>query len=96
MEKERPINGVEPESEDEAWLLRLDRKAEVAAGQQPVGFGDLVALRLGENPSSEQGQPGATGPAGTPGAPGPQGVPGKRGKRGPRGRPGRATSSLSS
>lgn len=89
------INGVEPETEDQAWLLRLDRKAEVAAGEQPVGFGDLVALRLGKKPGSgggepgPEGEPGPQGAAGKDGTPGPQGRPGPQGKRGPRGRPGR-------
>lgn len=80
------LNGVQPESEDEAWLLRLDRKAEVAAGEQPVGFGDLVALRLGRSPAADRGSVGA---AGAPGPAGPQGKRGSRGKRGPKGRPGR-------
>jgi hypothetical protein len=98
------INGVEAENEDEAWLLRLDRGAEAVAAGQPVGFGDLLALRLGVNPSTQQGapgQPGVSGKAGAHGPAGPAGAPGKPGKvgktgprgpqgeRGPRGRPGR-------
>lgn len=92
------IDGVKPESEDEAWLLRLDRKAEVAAGEQPVGFGDLVALRLGAVPGSGGGGQGPAGPAGPKGGAGPKGdagatgAPGPQGQtgpRGPRGKPGR-------
>lgn len=98
------VNGAEPESEDEAWLLRLDRGVEVLAGQQPVGFGDLVALRLGavpgsggggQGPAGPTGPVGSTGPSGSkgaPGAPGPAGAvgpQGKRGKPGPRGPRGR-------
>lgn len=89
------IDGFEPEGADEAWLLRLDRMAEVAAGEQPIGFGDLVALRIGKSPAAGQGPagptgaPGAAGPEGKPGPAGPEGKPGPRGKRGPKGRPGR-------
>lgn len=80
------IDGFSPEGADEAWLARLDRGAEAAAGQQPVGFGDLIALRIGSAPGSGQGP---AGPAGSPGAAGPKGAKGKRGERGPKGRPGR-------
>lgn len=87
------INGVGPENADEAWLARLDRGAAAVAGQQPVGFGDLVTLRIGASPGgSSAGPPGS---AGAQGSPGPQGAAGEagprglRGKRGPRGRPGR-------
>jgi hypothetical protein len=85
------IDGVAPENADEAWLLRLDRGAEAVAGQQPVGFGDVVALRLGQNPEAQQGPAGAPGPSG---AAGPIGVPGRgirgrQGRRGPQGKPGR-------
>lgn len=83
------INGVVPDGADEAWLVRLDRGAAAAAGEQPVGFGDLVTLRLGKNPSSEQGPAGPAGPAGAPGPVGAKGEPGPRGKRGARGKPGR-------
>jgi hypothetical protein len=98
------INGVAPESADEAWLLRLDRGAEAVAGEQGVGFGDVVSLRLGVDPSTQQGpagapgQPGAAGPTGSNGSAGAQGKPGKvgkvgargsKGERGPQGRPGR-------
>jgi hypothetical protein len=88
------INGVAPENADRAWLLRLDRGAETLAGEQPVGFGALVALRLGANPSTQQGPAGVPGQAGTPGptgasgaagATGRAGAPGKVGKAGPRG-----------
>lgn len=98
------INGVAAENQDQAWLLRLDRGTEALAGHQPVGFGDVVSLRLGINPGTQQGpagMPGQPGAAGVSGAPGPAGAPGARGKagkkgargpkgkRGPRGRPGR-------
>ncbi|HZO05232.1 MAG TPA: hypothetical protein VFB52_02520 [Solirubrobacterales bacterium] len=83
------IDGVTPDGADEAWLVRLDRGAAAAAGEQPVGFGDLVTLRLGRNPSSEQGPAGPTGPAGASGPVGAKGEPGPRGKRGARGKPGR-------
>jgi hypothetical protein len=80
------LDGVAPEGEDEAWLLRLDRHAEVVAGEQPVGFGETIALRVGKRPTGGQGQavPGVqSGPAGKAGDPGP------RGKQGAKGRPGR-------
>ena len=89
------INGISPENEDEAWLLRLDRGAEAVAGEQPVGFGDVVSLRLGQSPSSLQGPAGESGPAGSPGPAGSAGKQGKRGgkgsrgERGPQGKPGR-------
>ena len=85
------INGVSPENQDQAWLLRLDRGAEAIAGEQPVGFGDVVALRLGVSPSSQQGpagepgQPGSSGPAGPSG---PAGETGEGGKAGPAGQAG--------
>jgi len=77
------LNGAAPANQDEAWLLRLDRGAEVPAGEQPVGFGDAISLRLGEPRGAggqAAGQQGAAGPTGTAGVPGP---------RGARGRPGR-------
>ena len=80
------ISGVTPEGEDEAWLARLDRGNATVAADQPVGFGDLISLRLGPNPSSAAGPPG---PAGSPGAPGQPGPVGRAGLRGPRGAPGR-------
>ncbi len=86
------IDGIEPENADEAWLLRLDRGSETLAGRQPVGFGEVVSLRLGESPRSRQGVAGAPGATGSPGVAGPigrKGRPGPRGKRGPQGRPGR-------
>lgn len=77
------IDGVAPAGEDEAWLLRLDRGPQVAAGEQPVRFGDAISLRLGAAPS-----PGvASAPQNAP--VGPTGVTGPRGKRGAKGRPGR-------
>jgi hypothetical protein len=87
------INGISPESADEAWLARLDRGPAAVAGPQPVGFGDLVTLRIGVPPTG--GPQGAPGPAGPQGSPGPQGTAGEvgprghRGRRGPRGKPGR-------
>jgi hypothetical protein len=83
------INGVSPENEDEAWLLRLDRGAEAVAGEQPVGFGDVVSLRLGARPSGGQDPVPTEGPAGKAGDPGEPGKRGLRGQRGPQGRPGR-------
>jgi hypothetical protein len=77
------LNGVAPANQDEAWLLRLDRGAEVVAGEQPVGFGEVVSLRLGEPRSSAATAGGPQGPAGQ------AGTPGARGKRGAKGRPGR-------
>ncbi len=77
------IDGVTPANQDEAWLARLDRGAETLAGEQPVGFGETISLRLGTAPSSLQG------PAGPGGSTGPSGVPGRTGVAGPRGRRGR-------
>ena len=81
------INGAAPANADEAWLLRLDRGVEVPAGEQPVGFGEVISLRLGEARGNTQAN-GTPGPAGAAGGPGPAGAPGPRGKRGARGRPG--------
>ena len=82
------INGVAPANEDEAWLLRLDRGHEAPAGEQPVGFGDLVSLRLGANPSNDRGPQGEPGSAGPRGRAGDDGGSGSAGKPGPRGRTG--------
>ncbi|HET6998580.1 MAG TPA: hypothetical protein VFI03_08320 [Solirubrobacterales bacterium] len=85
------INEVSPENDDEVWLLRLDRGAETVAAEQAVGFGDVVALRIGTNPSTQQGPTGPTGPAGDPGetgsagAGGADGVPGANGADGEQG-----------
>jgi len=76
------IDGVAPAGADEAWLLRLDRGARAVAGEQPVGFGETIALQLGA-------RPGPTQIAGGGAASGKAGEPGRRGKRGPKGRPGR-------
>jgi hypothetical protein len=87
--KVESINGVAPESEDEAWLVRLDRGSTVVAAEQPVGFGETISVRLGQKPPAAVG---AVEPPGTPGPAGAQGLPGaagKPGKRGPKGRPGR-------
>jgi hypothetical protein len=78
------IDGVFPEGQDEAWLLRLDRGPQSVAGEQPVGFGDVVSLRLGARPSQS-----GTAAAPSPGKAGPAGPQGWRGPRGLRGRPGR-------
>jgi hypothetical protein len=96
------LDGVEPENADEAWTLRLDRGAAALAGEQPVGFGDVVSLRLGdlssgggsgpEGPAGPAGTPGtdgATGPGGPVGLAGAVGPRGPRGERGPKGAPGR-------
>jgi hypothetical protein len=74
------INGVSAEAQDEAWLARLDRGPTAVAGSQAVGFGDLIALRLGQRPSGQGVAPGPAGKAGEPGT---------HGKRGRKGRPGR-------
>ena len=58
----RSLDGVSPGGEDEAWLARLDRGSQAVAGEQPVGFGDAIALRLGGEPGSGEGAPGDTGP----------------------------------
>ncbi|HYJ22741.1 MAG TPA: hypothetical protein VEW07_12055 [Solirubrobacterales bacterium] len=87
------INGISAENQDQAWLLRLDRGAEAIAGEQPVGFGDLVALRLGVNPGTQQGPPGTPGQPGAPGSPGTTGSSGAKGSAGTpgaAGAPGRA------
>jgi Collagen triple helix repeat (20 copies) len=97
----RSLDGVEPENADEAWTLRLDRSAAAIAGEQPVGFGEVVSLRLGDvtggggGPQGPAGPTGSTGPAGSdgatgaPGPAGPAGPRGPRGERGPKGAPGR-------
>lgn len=82
------INGVAPENEDEAWLLRLDRGAEALAGEQPVGFGEVVSLRLGVNPSTQQGPTGPVGPTGPTGPTGADGQPGSPGATGASGQQG--------
>jgi hypothetical protein len=76
------IDGVAPAGEDEAWLLRLDRGSQMPAGEQPVRFGETIALRLGAPPSPET----ASAPQGI--AAGAAGVAGPQGKRGPKGNPG--------
>jgi hypothetical protein len=86
------LDGVLPAGEDEAWLARLDRGAAALAGEQAVGFGDVIALRIGQSPatvSGPTGPAGAQGAAGSTGAQGATGPAGARGRRGPRGRPGR-------
>jgi hypothetical protein len=97
------LDGVAPANEDEAWLLRLDRGAAMVAAEQPVDFGDVISLRLGnpggggggvgpQGPQGPTGQTGATGAAGATGpagAAGATGPAGPAGERGPKGRPGR-------
>jgi len=83
------VDGVAPAGQDEAWLLRLDRGSEAVAGEQPVGFGETISLRLGTAPSSLKGPAGATGSTGSSGTSGPAGSQGSPGKRGETGRPGR-------
>lgn len=83
------LDGVTPEGDDEAWLLRLDRHAEEVAGEQPVGFGETIALRIGKRPAGGQDQAGPAaqgGPAGKAGDPGARGKPGAKGKPGRKGR----------
>jgi hypothetical protein len=86
------IDGMAPAGADEAWLLRLDRGSETAAAEQPVGFGDVIALRLGRNPVTAVGPAGRQGTVGAPGltgAPGPSGSAGRRGRRGLSAKPAR-------
>jgi len=79
----RTINGFAPEGGGEAWLARLDQGTAAVAAGQPVGFGELVSLRIGQRPLAGSGP---VGPQGQTGIPGPTG---KAGKRGPKGKPGR-------
>jgi hypothetical protein len=88
----RSLDGVESENADEAWTLRLDRGPVAIAGEQPVGFGDVVSLRLadlsnggGSGPVGPPGMPGTDGATGTAGPTGPAGAVGPAGARGPRG-----------
>ena len=84
------IGGVFPEGADEAWLARLDfGPAEVAAGQ-PVGFGEVISLRIGRRlvSADDSAEDPQQGPTGSPGQTGPAGQPGKRGRRGAKGGPG--------
>ncbi len=83
------IDGIAAGNADESWLVRLDRGGVAVAGEQPVGFGDVISLRLGQSPNSGRGPAGAPGGAGPAGAPGPSGKSGRRGARGPQGKPGR-------
>jgi hypothetical protein len=82
------INGFSPANADEAWLVRLDRGSTAVAAQQPVGFGDLIALRLGQ-PPADPGSAISAGPVPRAGDPGAHGRRGPHGKRGPKGKPGR-------
>jgi hypothetical protein len=90
------LNGRAPENADQSWLLRLDRGAEALAGEEPVSFGDVIALRVGATPPSGSaggepvvGPPGPGGPAGAtgPGGAGPTGAAGPAGATGPAGPP---------
>jgi hypothetical protein len=80
------IGGVAPEGEDEAWLARLDRGPAKVAAEQPVGFGDVVSLRLGQRPITPVDH--VASPA-TIVVQAPGGPTGQRGKRGPKGKRGR-------
>jgi hypothetical protein len=89
------LNGQGPENADQSWVLRLDRGNEAVAGEQPVPFGDVIALRVGATPASggagsgpqgPAGETGPEGPAGSTGATGPAGHVGPRGPRGPAGK----------
>lgn len=98
------LDGVAPENADEAWMLRLDRGAVAIAGEQPVGFGDVVSLRLGDvasgggsgpqgpagpaGPTGPGGQTGSSGVAGSNGVVGATGPAGPAGPAGPRGQRG--------
>jgi hypothetical protein len=88
------LNGKGPEDADQSWLLRLDRGVETVAGEGPIPFGDVIALRVGETPAggSEGGEPvvgsrGPAGPAGAPGSAGATGAPGSSGPVGPQRKP---------
>jgi hypothetical protein len=74
----KSVSGVSPESGDEAWLLRLDHGNTAVAGGQPVGFGEVISLRIGPRPVSAAG---TQNPVGTPGPVGPRGPAGKKGHR---------------
>jgi hypothetical protein len=81
------LNGKGPEDADQSWLARLDRGSEVVAGEGPVPFGDVIALRVGATPASGSaggGEPvvGPQGPAGAAGAVGPRGATGASGAAG--------------
>ncbi len=83
------LNGQGPENADQSWVLRLDRGNEAVAGEQPVPFGDVIALRVGATPASggsgsgPQGPAGEAGPQGPAGSPGPTGATGATGATGP-------------
>jgi hypothetical protein len=79
------LNGRGPEDDDQSWLLRLDRGAEAAAAEQPVPFGDVIALRLGAKPAAGSGREDPGGPAGPAGPAGPTGADGPTGPIGPTG-----------
>jgi hypothetical protein len=91
------LNGHGPENADQSWVLRLDRGNEEVAGEGPVPFGDVIALRVGATPASggsgsgpqgpageagPQGPAGSTGPTGAGGAAGPAGAQGTTGATG--------------
>lgn len=80
------LNGEGPENADQSWVLRLDRGNEALAGEQPVPFGDVIALRVGATPVS--GGSGSQGPEGSAGATGAAGPTGAAGATGPAGEPG--------
>jgi hypothetical protein len=88
------LNGRSPEDADQGWLVRLDRGAEALAGEAPVPFGDVIALRVATKPASGSagGEPGIgpQGPAGAAGPSGPAGATGASGAAGPAGAPGPA------
>jgi collagen triple helix repeat protein len=83
------IDGVAAENGGEAWLLRLDHGELAVAGEQPIGFGDVVSLRLGEVPGGG-GPAGPVGPAGPTGPVGPAGPTGETGGTGAAGEAGAA------
>jgi hypothetical protein len=80
------IDGVAPDGEDEAWLVRLDRGSQVPAGEQPVRFGETISLRLGALPSTVAAVITREGPAGPSGATGPRGKRGAKREPGQKGR----------
>jgi hypothetical protein len=79
------LNGQGPEDADQSWVLRLDRGNEAVAGEQPVPFGDVIALRVGTTPSTGAGGVGPQGPGGEIGLRGPEGPAGATGATGPAG-----------
>jgi hypothetical protein len=80
------LNGKGPDDADQSWLLRLDRGAEALAAEQPVPFGDVIALRVGATPPpGSTGSEPVVGPQGPAGPAGPTSPPSLTGPVGPTG-----------